>query len=715
MAIFFSILNWGLASTFLTAWRKKDMDMAESCATKAKDFEEKFRQLLHPEDEAHVAEKEMKEEEQSIAEDLPEVVKKPLMQVTPELFASKVQGESGELWLEIDNVAYDLTEFIGKHPGGDQILRQFAGKDASKAFHKAKHSMKAKMQMQMYCVGPMMKELKEYRIFEHTNEVRTLSFSFMQVAALLAFACWLLPYSYYPSVRSLQATESFTARLLAPGLAFAAGTSTLLLPGRQRFNPSTWTCGAIYFAVCFTAILVGLELARRPVVTDAWPSGLEIGAVTIFVVEEVALHLGAEGWRYLYWRRIFLAAGLLLLSWNLRGATLDMVDHSPEHVMGGLLLGLGIPAICRLASSQNEVVMEQALQGLALTTFACLPWLLYLLMPEQDGLRTLALHAWANWTVNTLVMAIASSLCALVFVAMVLSEACASKPLASRSVAVMLSVAVGLRSGWSGWRWLAWLSWFALIGTLGQRHIAVLQSLQKSGKLGELPVQRIAVRSAWEMFYLVLGAMIWQVGQGLFKMLINGVMPQELQFYAPWLPFFELGEDVDVGVAAYYAPKEALKSKVGPHHFVCSVRHLDPSHAEGQRDLQLQQNTVRDMWLKCKDTTAGGLVANVNCFFPRLSGSTHCKEINLSGWVSADAADAWKKQHGSLPGGQGPNSRGQMRTMGSMEAILTPHGEIRHQDRCSSCARLSESATLGEKAPERCKFCGKKNFGYPFF
>ena len=25
-------------------------------------------------------------------------------------------------------------------------------------------------------------------------------------------------------------------------------------------------------------------------------------------------------------------------------------------------------------------------------------------------------------------------------------------------------------------------------------------------------------------------------------------------------------------MAAYYAPKEALKSKVGPHHFVCSVR-----------------------------------------------------------------------------------------------------------------------------------------------
>ncbi len=31
------------------------------------------------------------------------------------------------------------------------------------AFHKAKHSMKAKMLMQMYCVGPMMKEPRKRR------------------------------------------------------------------------------------------------------------------------------------------------------------------------------------------------------------------------------------------------------------------------------------------------------------------------------------------------------------------------------------------------------------------------------------------------------------------------------------------------------------------------------------------------------------------------
>lgn len=712
MAIFFSVLNWALASTYLGAWQKKDLEVASSAA--ATEFEEKFRELLKPDDEVQLAEKEKKAEESSIAQDIPEVVKKPLMQVPPEMFA-KAQGEEGQLWLEIDNVAYDLTEFLGKHPGGDSILRKFAGKDASKAFHKAKHSMQAKMQMQMYCLGPMMKELKVYRMFEHTTEVRTLFFRFMQVSALLAAACWMLPNSYYPSVRSLHA-ETTMNRLLAPGLVFTLGSSTLIMPGRSRFNPANWTCGALYFAACFTSLLVGLELARRPVVSSTWPSGLEIGTVLIFVVEELLIHLDAEGWKFLFWRRNTLAAALVILSWHWRGATLDMVDQSPEHALGGALIGISVPMLCRLGSSNQEAVMDQAFQGLALTSFFCFPCLLYLLMPETDGIRTLVSHAWESWTINTLVMAFGASISALVFVALVLSDACNSGgKMASRTVGIMFSLAALLRSGFSSWRWLLRLAWYTLIGTLGLRNVAVLNDQQEKGKLGEVGVEKIAVRASLELFYLVLGALIWQVLQGSMKYVVNALMPQELQFYAPWLPFFELGEDVDIGVAAYYAPKEALKSKDGPQHFVCSMRHMDTAHPEGQRDLQLQRNTAREMWMKCKDTSIGGLVANVNCFFPRLSGSTHCKEINLSGWVSSEAAEAWSAKHSGLPGVQSQSSRGQMRTLGSMQAILKPHGEIRHQDRCSSCARLSESETLGEKAPERCRYCGKKNYGYPFF
>ncbi|CAL1144358.1 unnamed protein product, partial [Cladocopium goreaui] len=60
---------------------------------------------------------------------------------------------------------------------------------------------------------------------------------------------------------------------------FTLGSSTLIMPGRSRFNPANWTCGALYFAACFTSLLVGLELARRPVVSSTWPSGLEIGTL----------------------------------------------------------------------------------------------------------------------------------------------------------------------------------------------------------------------------------------------------------------------------------------------------------------------------------------------------------------------------------------------------------------------------------------------------
>ncbi|CAE7727220.1 unnamed protein product [Symbiodinium sp. KB8] len=220
-------------------------------------------------------------------------------------------------------------------------------------------------------------------------------------------------------------------------------------------------------------------------------------------------------------------------------------------------------------------------------------------------------------------------------------------------------MAVGLYGGLLHWRWLGWVAWFTLTGTLGLRNNAGLDEMQKRGKLGEAPTHRISARAALEMWYLLLGNILWQASLAVLKNLINMLMPKELQFYAPWLPFFKLGEDVDIGVAAYHATKEGVQSEVGPRHFVISVRHMDTAHPDGQRDLQLHRNTAQDMWTKCKDTSSGGLIANVNCFFPHLSGSTHCKEINLSGWTSEEAAKAWSAKNSGLPGMQSHRSLGQ--------------------------------------------------------
>lgn len=38
-------------------------------------------------------------------------------------------------WCIIDSVVYDLTEFVDAHPGGEAVLRQVAGKDATREFY----------------------------------------------------------------------------------------------------------------------------------------------------------------------------------------------------------------------------------------------------------------------------------------------------------------------------------------------------------------------------------------------------------------------------------------------------------------------------------------------------------------------------------------------------------------------------------------------------
>lgn len=45
------------------------------------------------------------------------------------------QGSSDSLWCIIDSNVYDLTDFVDAHPGGEAVLRQVAGQDATEAFY----------------------------------------------------------------------------------------------------------------------------------------------------------------------------------------------------------------------------------------------------------------------------------------------------------------------------------------------------------------------------------------------------------------------------------------------------------------------------------------------------------------------------------------------------------------------------------------------------
>lgn len=53
----------------------------------------------------------------------------------------------------ISNRVYDLTKFLDEHPGGEEILKEQHGLDASNAFEDVGHSTDAREQMEAYVIG----------------------------------------------------------------------------------------------------------------------------------------------------------------------------------------------------------------------------------------------------------------------------------------------------------------------------------------------------------------------------------------------------------------------------------------------------------------------------------------------------------------------------------------------------------------------------------
>ena len=47
----------------------------------------------------------------------------------------KKNNTEDSLWCVIDHKVYDLTDFIDAHPGGNVVLTQVAGTDATEAFY----------------------------------------------------------------------------------------------------------------------------------------------------------------------------------------------------------------------------------------------------------------------------------------------------------------------------------------------------------------------------------------------------------------------------------------------------------------------------------------------------------------------------------------------------------------------------------------------------
>ncbi|XP_073386398.1 cytochrome b5 isoform X2 [Physcomitrium patens] len=58
-----------------------------------------------------------------------------------------------DCWMIIHGKVYDVTTFMDDHPGGDDVLLQTAGKDASEEFDDVGHSKSAIEQLKDFYVG----------------------------------------------------------------------------------------------------------------------------------------------------------------------------------------------------------------------------------------------------------------------------------------------------------------------------------------------------------------------------------------------------------------------------------------------------------------------------------------------------------------------------------------------------------------------------------
>lgn len=59
------------------------------------------------------------------------------------------------LWIVIHNKVYDVTKFLDDHPGGDAVLLENAGKDATYIFEDVGHSSEARLLAKDYLIGSL--------------------------------------------------------------------------------------------------------------------------------------------------------------------------------------------------------------------------------------------------------------------------------------------------------------------------------------------------------------------------------------------------------------------------------------------------------------------------------------------------------------------------------------------------------------------------------
>ncbi|CAG9783387.1 unnamed protein product [Diatraea saccharalis] len=67
----------------------------------------------------------------------------------------KSRNQRSDAVLIIHNAVYDVTKFLEEHPGGEEVLLEKAGQDATEPFEDVSHSSDARSLMKKYKIGEL--------------------------------------------------------------------------------------------------------------------------------------------------------------------------------------------------------------------------------------------------------------------------------------------------------------------------------------------------------------------------------------------------------------------------------------------------------------------------------------------------------------------------------------------------------------------------------
>ncbi|CAG2103641.1 unnamed protein product [Medioppia subpectinata] len=72
-----------------------------------------------------------------------------------------------DCWLVIYDLVYNVTDFLNEHPGGEYIVMENAGRDATLAFRGSRHSKDAVDMLDKYLIGIL---VESERIYTPTDD-----------------------------------------------------------------------------------------------------------------------------------------------------------------------------------------------------------------------------------------------------------------------------------------------------------------------------------------------------------------------------------------------------------------------------------------------------------------------------------------------------------------------------------------------------------------